>query len=471
MKGMNEMHINFVKYRKKTKMDLEGLCQIQDILQKENYEFLITSFKEDIAKKLKSSTNIMDIINSKNKIKFARYMFPNINSSSFMDIILLEKGYICLSVHFNEESAKFLNKPESFVVRRHINEKLYIGDNQIIEIIAVYTNDEESIRNDIEKIQLLIDDVLNEKGSEEWNIIRETNNTFNELNEDYRYKNPTSEENTALRYIGEKKYRQFLLEIKKIKVIVKSDITKNKLFENSDVGSIIEELVKSGLVKREFTVMCTQNNSMSIRVQDKEQIRKYAKDGVKCGCGKPIGEEKIEELISISSLTKKLMDGSLWMTHTVVEVLKSLNISISDIIVEHEEDGDEIDVFLNLNGELAMFELKDREFSKGDAYKFTSKILKYKPDIAIIVSTDKIAQDGIDHLKHIEQDDLKIEYIQNLKQLKPKLSELVKESNIISLQGYLNYIVPETILNVPHYLNNFLSNVSSLKEVAAARES
>ena len=63
---------------------------------------------------------------------------------------------------------------------------------------------------------------------------------------------------------------------------------------------------------------------------------------------------------------------------------------------------DEIDCIALISGEVVMFELKDKEFSVGNAYSFSAKISTIRPKHSVIITTDKVASDVKERFSRIE---------------------------------------------------------------------
>jgi hypothetical protein len=61
--------------------------------------------------------------------------------------------------------------------------------------------------------------------------------------------------------------------------------------------------------------------------------------------------------------------------------------------------GDEVDCLTNVNGELVLFELKDKEFSLGNAYSFGAKIGIIRPEHAVILTTEVVGNDAKEHFE------------------------------------------------------------------------
>ena len=74
------------------------------------------------------------------------------------------------------------------------------------------------------------------------------------------------------------------------------------------------------------------------------------------------------------------------MSVLLIQAIHSLGINYEAMLIEQKSGGDEMDCFADISGELCLFELKDKEFSLGNAYSFGAKVGIHKPAHAIIVT-------------------------------------------------------------------------------------
>jgi hypothetical protein len=61
-----------------------------------------------------------------------------------------------------------------------------------------------------------------------------------------------------------------------------------------------------------------------------------------------------------------------------------------------------MDCLADVSGELIFFELKDKEFSLGNAYSFGAKIGLLRPKHSVIVTTEAVGGDAKDHFQRAE---------------------------------------------------------------------
>ena len=154
----------------------------------------------------------------------------------------------------------------------------------------------------------------------------------------------------------------------------------------------------AGLVDSEIVVVCTKSQAQMARVASRELIEELTQKGLKCACGRKISEERIEEALTITELGRALLDKSRWLSLLTVEELVRVGVLREYILLEQQLGGDEIDCVAVISGELALFELKDKEFSLGNAYSFGAKIGIIRPQHPVIVTTEAVGGDAKDHL-------------------------------------------------------------------------
>jgi hypothetical protein len=167
--------------------------------------------------------------------------------------------------------------------------------------------------------------------------------------------------------------------------------------EGVDPKKALEALVNAGVVSRDVVVVCTSSGAQVARVPDEESLDALASAGLRCACGKPINEELPERLYTTTSTGALLLDKSRWMSILVRQKLVEIGVPEEDILLECQVGSDEIDCVALVSGELAILELKDKEFSVGNAYSFGAKISILNPAHAVVVTTESVASDVKSH--------------------------------------------------------------------------
>ena len=201
---------------------------------------------------------------------------------------------------------------------------------------------------------------------------------------------------TASRALLQKDSRTLAVAIKSSRGLLGSDASR-QLKEVERADSIIDALIEGGVATSELVIVCTTTGNQVARVADEDKISSLAEQGLRCACGKPIDEESPERLLSISSVGTLLLDKSRWMSVLIRDRLRQLGVPDTDILLECQLGTDEIDCIALISGEVAIFELKDKEFSIGNAYSFGAKVSIVKPEHGIIVTTESVAKDVQSH--------------------------------------------------------------------------
>lgn len=195
----------------------------------------------------------------------------------------------------------------------------------------------------------------------------------------------------AARTLSDRAARSLALSIKSSRGVLARDTT--SLLKAPEIPGVLEDLVSTGVVRREIVVICRFSQKQVVRVPDRYKLAKLAADGLRCACGKRIDHESTEDLFTITESGASLLDKSRWLSVLFREKLIELGVRREDILLECRLNGDEIDCIASIDGKLVVAELKDKEFSIGNSYPFSTKVSAIQPDCAIILSTEKIAND------------------------------------------------------------------------------
>ncbi len=211
---------------------------------------------------------------------------------------------------------------------------------------------------------------------------------------------PPGEEIAAAKTLTDEALRRAALAIASSGGLLQRDIPKQLQPEDQNRSEeIVQALRDLGVVDSDLVVICSRGSTQVARVPDQEALERAATAGMRCACGRAILDETAEEALEISSLGRRLLDGSWWMSVLLMERLRELGIDYDSMLLEQKSGGDELDCFADLSGELALSELKDKEFSLGNAYSFGAKIGIHRPQHAVVVTTSHVGNDAKEHFR------------------------------------------------------------------------
>jgi hypothetical protein len=188
-----------------------------------------------------------------------------------------------------------------------------------------------------------------------------------------------------------------------------------------------------------------------------------ATHGLKCACGREITDERVEEALTITAAGRGLLDKSRWLSLLVMAELMTLEIPADSILLEQSSGGDEMDCFADISGEMTFFELKDKEFSLGNAYSFGAKIGIFRPEHSVIVTSAYVGNDAKQHFQRAEESAVqdpyalyvagrspepnRVVYIEGIENLRSDLEALVGRIFAKDAAGILDRILPRASLD------------------------
>lgn len=294
---------------------------------------------------------------------------------------------------------------------------------------------------------------------------------FSELKQEGRQEalKITAERVSAARLLSEKEPRLVATAIKSaLGGLILSDVERQlKRDKVRDVYSVLTKLQGCGLITTEYVMVCTKNQQQVARFADADVIEELSRRGVRCGCGRKIEEERMEEAAAITDVGRELLDKSTWMSVILTEELRGLGISDDRIMIEYSSGGDEMDCIADVNGEVVLFELKDKEFSLREAYSFGAKIGLVRPRHPVIVTTERVGGDAKEHFQKAEligkrskardpDDAMPIRFIEGLENLSKGLENLASSVHRGDAFRVLREVMPMAAIS-PHHLLDSIS--------------
>jgi hypothetical protein len=224
--------------------------------------------------------------------------------------------------------------------------------------------------------------------------------------------------------------------------------------------SLIEALKLAHVIDSEIVIVCSKTQAQVTRAGNREILNEPSMRGLKCACGRRLIDERIEEALTITELGRGLLDKARWLTVLLLRELEAVGVSRDAVLVEQNVGGDEIDCLANISGELALFELKDKEFNLGNAYSFGAKIGIIRPRHPIIVSTEHVGNDAKEHFVRarlssasreayltLGEERSEIIYIEGVQNLREKIEELASNIYRADAIQLLNQVLPLAALD------------------------
>lgn len=156
------------------------------------------------------------------------------------------------------------------------------------------------------------------------------------------------------------------------------------------VEAALERFQKVGLAAKDYVILCQKTGQQILRASSGEAVEESLQKGFKCSlCGKPISQERIEELIVISDFGQKMLDRDYWLVVRAFGALETLGITQKEILVERSSAQAPI-IFFNLGGRPAVLVLKSAPFTLNDVYIIQAQVAAYGIALAVLVSNAKI---------------------------------------------------------------------------------
>lgn len=200
---------------------------------------------------------------------------------------------------------------------------------------------------------------------------------------------------TASQVLAHLENRNLLQEFSKAVFVREQDLLARRASKVDDIKATALILQEAGLVADEYLLQCRHASTPLVRLSSEQELEEMGADGLRCGtCGRNYGSELLLRGFSVSELGREMVDGSHWMTVWVTQRLVDLGVPADAILWNLEESSEEIDLVLELFGQLWIVELKDRNFQAGDAHPLNYRQVRYGAAQSLIVTTGTVGPDA-----------------------------------------------------------------------------
>jgi hypothetical protein len=219
--------------------------------------------------------------------------------------------------------------------------------------------------------------------------------------------------------------RRFMLKLAQVGKMVSKDAIE---LAKSD---ILQHLLSFDLMAEEYLLTCKQDQHTICVVPSKEHLTKEPMASLRCSvCGRSFPEEDLQVIYTITKKGKRLVEGSLWMSIWITELLKESGVGEEGIKWKLEARGEELDVMVEDFDSRLFFELKDREFGLGDAYPFVYRIARYGGRVGIIATMGKVSSDAkrfFEEETHRREYPIEIRYLEGSENIRKGIIKIVEE--------------------------------------------
>lgn len=298
------------------------------------------------------------------------------------------------------------------------------------------------------------------------------------LRGDFLLPSYSDEELIASRLISKREIRTLLIQIMRSESILPRNL-ENKLRKKlgTDYECILKDSKSTNLIVSNYIIKCRTSNASLCKLESKSLLEDTSIQNLICAtCGKIYKEELVEEMITSTELSNKLMKSSHWMTIYVTDQLLNAGIEKKNILWNILDRSDEIDIALDLKGELILMELKDKKFDKGNADALNSRRQKFGASKTVIITTESVSKEVKDFFENLKNKVERIEffdyidslsneadarepiYVEGLDKLEDAASKIVTFGISIEIDQILNEIQNISGLDFSKLLYKYLDN-------------
>lgn len=169
---------------------------------------------------------------------------------------------------------------------------------------------------------------------------------------------------------------------------------KAEAISGAEAGAAMRTLRTLGLVSEGRRVRCSRTQRV-VQTLSAEEARRTP--GL-CACGRPLELEPSDAVVVAASPLQALLDSSRWLSLVLQAQLLDLGIGQDHMCFNLRVGPDEVDCLADAAGFSVLFELKDKDFTLGNAYSLTSKAALLHPAMVVIVTSGLVTKDAAAHL-------------------------------------------------------------------------
>ncbi|MEW6277419.1 MAG: hypothetical protein AB1758_02270, partial [Candidatus Eremiobacterota bacterium] len=215
------------------------------------------------------------------------------------------------------------------------------------------------------------------------------------------------------------------------------------------------QLDRMGLISRIFEVFCRDTGNKLLRTESYDALVEASNRGFKNFLsGRPILEERVEQLLSLTERGRRLSGANTWLALMVARVIQGCGIPERDILWLSEKDGRLLDLFVAYQGALFVFEVHERAVTPDQAFRFLTRSRYYRADAAFLVCPEQLGRDSSQVLNRSGAETLFV--IEDLAELPARLAQVMARSSADNVQRLLARFQELTVLKVADLVGEHL---------------
>lgn len=244
--------------------------------------------------------------------------------------------------------------------------------------------------------------------------------------------NYSSEDTKAANLLVDEDVRQFILRLAQVGKMTSKDavgIPKKR--------DTLKSLLSLDLMAEEYLLTCKKDQHTICVVASSDLLTQEPMASLRCSCGRAFPEENLQLIYTLTERGRRLIDGSLWMSIWITELLKENGVRKESIKWGFEASGEELDIMVEDFNSRIFLELKDREFGLGDAYPFIARLPRYGSRFGIVVTTEKVAPDAknfFDEEGRRREHPIRIQYLEGTQNIPKGFTRIVEEMVLLQVQ-------------------------------------
>lgn len=213
-----------------------------------------------------------------------------------------------------------------------------------------------------------------------------------------RWEGITAEQERALELLDDREVRMFL---KRVKHSQADGLTIGILTDDEGETErffLADKLIEDRLLKKETFLRCAQQGHGLFRLSSPDMLIMLEKIHAKCKfCGGAVGNEKVEEVVTLTQPVSELIEDGWWLVTTLNSILSKCYVSKGQIAIGFTSC-DEVQAMVNVYGEPFLFVLKDADLSLSDARRIVGKLHETMSAQLVVIVTGQIENDAETYL-------------------------------------------------------------------------
>lgn len=263
-----------------------------------------------------------------------------------------------------------------------------------------------------------------------------------------------SEERAAAVVLADDEARGFITELVRSGSSI-TDLDDSPMAQYSTLG----ELHRSGLIEREYVVICRQDHRTLGRIGDLDDSTRQSILQLSCPtCGRRFSEELLRQVHAPSRAAVELVRDGTWRSSWVLGLLEDRGFDLQQVSRLTGSGGNGLALRVDTDHGRLLIELPEHEFGMQHAHALIRRLQRQHIEFGMVLATEPVSDDAYQYLSDrvAQEQGPMVSVLEGSQAISRELTEAIAEWSIISVRMQAEELIDMISVDVGTVLERWM---------------